>query len=64
MFAHQMTSSAMSSGQISSPYSRPWLCPVSSATTPSRNMRFQSQQQMIPSRSLHMPRVPTRRGSM
>ena len=30
MFAHQMTSSAMSIGQMNSPYSRPWLCPVSS----------------------------------
>ena len=54
----------MSSGQISSPYSLPWLWPVRRATIPSRNMAFQSQAQTIPSRSLHIPRVPTRRGSM
>ena len=34
MFAHQMTSSAMSIGQMNSPYSRPWLCPVSRPIDP------------------------------
>ena len=43
MFAHQMTSSAMSIGQMNSPYSRPWLWPVRRPITPSRNMRFQAQ---------------------
>ena len=34
MFAHQITSSAMSIGQMNSPYSRPWLWPVSSPIDP------------------------------
>ena len=63
-FADQMTSSAMSIGQMNSPYSRPWLWPVSSPMIPSRYIRFQAQAQKMPSRSLHIPRVPTRRGSM
>ena len=43
MFAHQITSSAMSIGQMNSPYSRPWLWPVRSPMIPSRNIRFQAQ---------------------
>jgi len=64
MFALQITSSAMSIGQMNSPYSRPWLWPVRSPMIPSRYIRFQAQAHQMPSRSLHMPRVPTRRGSM
>ena len=64
MLAIQMMSSRMSIGQISSPYSRPWLWPVSSPMTPSRNIRFQAQAVHTPSRSLHIPRVPTKRGNM
>ncbi len=64
MFAPQITSSAMSIGQMNSPYSRPWLWPVSRPTTPRRYMTFQAQAHQMPSRSLHIPRVPTRRGSM
>ena len=47
MFAHQMTSSTMSIGQMNSPYSRPWLWPVSSPMIPSRYIRFQAQAQKI-----------------
>src|SRR5437773_501605 len=36
MFADQITSSAMSIGQMNSPYSRPWLWPVSRAMTVSQ----------------------------
>ncbi len=64
MFAHQITSSKMSIGQMNSPYSRPWLWPVSRPMIPSRYIRFHAQAQMTPRRSLHIPRVPTRRGSM
>ena len=51
-------------GQMNSPYSRPWLCPVRRPITPSAYMTFQAQAHQTPSRSLHMPRVPTSRGSM
>ena len=54
----------MSIGQMNSPYSRPWLWPVRSPTIPSRYMTFQAHAHQTPSRSLHIPRVPTRRGSM
>ena len=64
MFADQMTSSAMSTGQMNSAYSRPWLWPVSSPITPQRNIRFQAHAHHTPSRSLHIPRVPHSRGSM
>ena len=64
MLAHQMTSSTMSTGQMNSPYSRPWLCPVSRPMIPSVYMTFHAQAHQTPSRSLHMPRVPTSRGSM
>ena len=64
MFASQITSSKMSIGQMNSPYSRPWLWPVSRPMTPSRNIKFHAQAHHTPSRSLHIPRVPIRRGSM
>ena len=64
MFADQMIRRAMSTGQMNSAYSRPWLWPVSRPITPQRNMRFQAQAHQTPSRSLHIPRVPHRRGSM
>ena len=64
MFAHQMISRAMSTGQMNSAYSRPWLWPVRSPMIPTRYMRFHAHAQITPSRSLHIPRVPTRRGSM
>ena len=64
MLADQMTSRAMSIGQMNSAYSRPWLCPVRSPITPSRYIPFQAQAHHTASRSLHMPRVPQRRGSM
>ena len=54
----------MSIGQMNSPYSRPWLWPVRRPMTPSGNMTFQAQPHQTPSRSLHIPRVPTSRGSM
>ena len=49
----------MSIGQMNSPYSRPWLWPVSRPMTPRRNIRFQAHAHQTPSRSLHIPRVPT-----
>ena len=63
-FADQMTRRAMSIGQMNSPYSRPWLCPVRRPTIARTNIRFHAHAHHTPSLSLHIPRVPIRRGSM
>ena len=54
----------MSTGQMNSAYSRPWLWPVSSPMIPHRYIRFHAHADHTPRRSLHIPRVPHSRGSM